>query len=373
MRRLLISRLGELCATRTRSTAAAKSAIPTRRCGKGGGFEVPEVGVGCWSFGCGEGEYWGRRDQEDVNDVCLAALEYGSAFFDTAEVYQAGRSEESLAAALSAAPPALSGKAVIATKIQPQNCGDVRSYLDASLKRLKRDSVYLYQVHWPINNQTCGSGPIPDVGAVFKELAALQSEGKIEHIGVSNFGVKQLREALATGARIATNQLMYNLVSRAIEYEVMPICQQNDIGVICYSPLLQGLLTDKSAGKAFDELDVNRTRTRHFDGKRQKSRHGGPGCEAEMRAALDRVAAVARREGRSVSDLAMAWCLADPRVVSIIPGAASRAQLEANMGACRRPLSAEVKRELDEATEAVKAALGDKIDYYVGDDDQRSF
>ena len=91
------------------------------------------------------------------------------------------------------------------------------------------------------------------------------------------------------------------------------------------------------------------------------------------RAALDRVAAVARREGRSVSDLAMAWCLADPRVVSIIPGAASRAQLEANMGARRRPLSAEVKRELDEATEAVKAALGDRIDYYVGDDDQRSF
>ena len=81
-----------------------------------------------------EGEYWGKRDQDDVNDVCLAALEYGSAFFDTAEVYQAGRSEESLAAALSAAPSALSGKAVVATKIQPQNCGDVRRYLDASLR-----------------------------------------------------------------------------------------------------------------------------------------------------------------------------------------------------------------------------------------------
>ena len=81
-----------------------------------------------------------------------------------------------------------------------------------------------------------------------------------------------------------------------------------------------GLLTDKSASKAFDELDANRTRTRHFDGKRPKSRHGGPGCEKEMRAALDKVKAIAQREKRSVSDLAMAWCLADPRVVSIIPG-----------------------------------------------------
>ena len=107
---------------------------------------------------------------------------------------------------------------------------------------------------------------------------------------------------------------------RAIEFDVMPLCEKHDIGVICYSPLLQGLLTDKSAGKAFDELDANRTRTRHFDGSRPKSRHGGPGCEKEMRAALDKVKAIARREKRTVSDLAMAWCLADPRVVSIIPG-----------------------------------------------------
>ena len=137
------------------------------------------------------------------------ALEYGNAFFDTAEVYQAGRSEESLAAALSAAaaaPSALSGgEAVIATKIQPQNCGDVRGYLDASLRRLKKDSVYLYQVHWPINQRTCGDdSPIPDVGSVFKELSALQSEGKIEHIGVSNFGVKQLQDS---GAGLITGSL----------------------------------------------------------------------------------------------------------------------------------------------------------------------
>ena len=147
-----------------------------------------------------------------------------------------------MAAALSAAPASLSGKAVIATKIQPQNCNDVRGQLEASLRRLKKDSVYLYQVHWPINEKTCGgSGPVPDLASVFKELAVLQSEGKVEHIGVSNFGVKQLQEALATGARIATNQLMYNLVSRAIEFDVMPLCQKHDIGVICYSPLLQGM------------------------------------------------------------------------------------------------------------------------------------
>lgn len=118
--------------------------------------------------------------------------------------------------------------------------------------------MLLYQVHWPLNAATCGDN-IPSVTETFKQLAELQKEGLIQHIGVSNFGVKQLKEALATGVKIVTNQLMYNLLrfnipvlcpsslhaSRAIEYEVIPLCAENDIGVICYSPLLQGLLTDK--------------------------------------------------------------------------------------------------------------------------------
>ena len=87
------------------------------------------------------------------------------------------------------------------------------------------------------------------------ELAALQAEGKIGHIGVSNFGVKQLTEALATGATIATNQLVYNLGSRMIEHEVLPLCAANDIGVIAYSPLMQGVLTDNGVASAsFDEF-----------------------------------------------------------------------------------------------------------------------
>jgi myo-inositol catabolism protein IolS len=92
--------------------------------------------------------------------------------------------------------------------------------------------------------------------AAFTELRTLQEEGKIKHIGVSNFGVKQLTAALATGCKIASNQLCYNLLTRAIEFEVLEVCKANNVGVICYSPLLQGMLTDKTAAlHSFDSLD----------------------------------------------------------------------------------------------------------------------
>ena len=171
--------------------------------------------------------------------------------------------------------------------------------------------------------------------ATFEELAALQKEGKIEHIGVSNFGVKQLEEALSTGVKIATNQLMYNLLSRAIEFDVIPLCQKHDIGVIGYSPLLQGIVTDKGAKlDSFDEVSKYRLRTRHFNGKRDMSRHEGEGVEKEMLVALKKIAAIAEREKLSVSTLAMAWCLANPAVVTIIPGARNVDQVRCGLPSC---------------------------------------
>ena len=236
--------------------------------GCGGKFTISAVGVGCWSMGSADGEYWGERKQEDTNAIVKAALTFGNVYLDTAEVYNAGRSEEALGAALKAAHPDDAARAVIGSKILPNNCHDVRGHLEATLARLQCAKIDLYQVHWPLNEKTCcvamkskfhnqdaAEGGVPDVGKVFAELAALQAEGKIGHIGVSNFGVKQLTEALATGATIATNQLVYNLGSRMIEHEVLPLCAANGIGVIAYSPLMQGVLTDKGVASAsFDEF-----------------------------------------------------------------------------------------------------------------------
>eukprot|EP00038_Savillea_parva_P008523 m.177519 g.177519 ORF g.177519 m.177519 type:complete len:342 (+) comp14365_c0_seq1:54-1079(+) len=333
-----------------------------------GDMTLPVVGVGCWSFGSAEGEYWGNRDQETTNEIVAAALELNpSTFFDTAEAYQDGRSESALATALKASGDAAS-KAIVATKILPTNCTTpekVREHLEASLKRLGAESVDLYQVHWPLADA--------DVAPAFAELAKLQAEGKIKHIGVSNFGVKQLTAALATGVKIATNQLCYNLLSRAIEFEVMDLCAKNKIGIICYSPLLQGLLTDKGVAlTSFDSVDKMRLRTYHFDGKREHSRHGGPGHEALMLETLAKIKKIAKDAGLSVPVLATSWCLMNPAVISVIPGASSRKQLESNMSAAK-PLPAAVKAALDDATDALKQAIGPQLDIYQSPADQRSF
>ena len=351
--------------------------MPTRSC-CAGKFTVPVVGVGTWQFGSAEGEYWGARDQEQSNAIAAKAMEKGAAFFDCAEAYQSGRAESALAVALAASnAPA---DTIVATKIVPNKCspkgqpGAVRAELVASLARLKRPSVYLYQVHWPLPLEDGDDAAAPSLATTFAELATLQKEGLIVHVGVSNFGPTQLRAALATGVTIATNQLLYNLVSRSIEFELAALCREHDIGVICYSPLLQGLLTDKGVATPLDALDPLRTRTVHFAGTREKSRHGGPGAEAELAAALAQVGAIAKREGVSVATLALAWCLANPAVVAIIPGASSAAHVEANVAGATYALSAAVKAELDAATEPVKAALGPKLlDPYQGEATQRSW
>jgi len=337
--------------------------LPTRTCG-GGTFEVPVVGVGCWSFGSRQGEYWGHQPQALVADTVRAALDYGSAFFDTAEALFDGRSETSLGDALSEAGD-VAERAIISSKILPSNCsppGKVREHLVRSLARLKVGSIFLYQVHWPL-----GSG---SVAAVFAELAELQREGKIVHIGVSNFGVKQLTEALDTGATIATNQVMYNLLSRSAEHEVMKWCAAHDVGIICYSPLMQGLLTDEGS---VDALDAFRTRTRHFSGARYNSRHKEAGVEDLVHATVDRIQAIARREGRATHELALAWCLTHPEVVCVIPGARNREQLDSNMSVAFDPISDALRAELDNETEALKDALGPHIDFFAGKRAQRSF
>jgi aryl-alcohol dehydrogenase-like predicted oxidoreductase len=201
----------------------------------------------------------------------------------------------------------------------------------------------------------------------------LQAEGKIKHVGVSNFGVKQLTAALATGVTIVSNQLCYNLLTRAIEFDLADLCAKHNIGIICYSPLLQGLLTDKGVAlTSLDTVDKMRLRTYHFDGKREKSRHGGPGHEALVLETLEKIKAIAVDARMPVPVLATAWCLMHPAVVSVIPGASSRKQLESNMLAAQ-PLPAAVKQALDDASDALKQAIGNLLDIYEGADGQRSF
>ena len=195
------------------------------------GIEISVMGIGGWSYG--GGDYWGPQAQEDVDAVAHAALDHGINFFDTAEGYNEGRSEEAVGEALKGRRD----EAVVATKISPNNTEPtvLREHCEASLRRLQTDYIDIYIVHWPITEHS--------VEDAFATLTALKEEGKIRSIGVSNFGVEQLSEALATGVQIDVNQVCYNLLSRAIELEILPLCQKHGMGILGYMPLLQGLLT----------------------------------------------------------------------------------------------------------------------------------
>ena len=191
-----------------------------RRLGKSD-LHVSVLGLGCWQFGSSEGSYWGAQDQQDVNEVVARALDAGINFFDTAEMYNEGQSEVSLGIALR-------GKrhqAVIGSKILPAHMHPsvIEARCDASLKRLGTDYIDLYMVHWPIQSHAY-EGEAPDLQEAFHALDRLRQAGKIRHIGISNHGIRQMREVEDTGVEVAANELAYNLFSRAIEAEILPYC-----------------------------------------------------------------------------------------------------------------------------------------------------
>ncbi|MFQ5811253.1 MAG: aldo/keto reductase [Armatimonadota bacterium] len=322
-----------------------------RPCGKSG-IDVSVVGIGAWAYGGGEDDYWGAQDQSDVEAVVGAALDKGINYFDTAEAYNGGRSEESLGRALGARRH----EAVIGSKVSPNHTEPsvLREHCDASLQRLGTDYIDIYFVHWPIANH-----PVQDA---FDTLSALQSEGKIRSIAVSNFGVRDLTEALETGARIDVNQLCYNLVSRAIEFEIVPLCLEHDIAIFAYMPLLQGILSGKYA--TLDDIPPERTRTRQFSGDRPQSRHGGPGAEDEMIKVLDGMREISDETGIPMDQLALAWTMAKPGVASVLVGVRNIEQLERNAPAADVKLSDDLVARLDELTDPLMHTLGPNADYF---------
>lgn len=340
-----------------------------RRICKSTGFELPVLGIGCWSFG--GGAYWGPQDRKDEEGVVATSIELGCNFFDTAEMYNNGASEEALGAAIASRR----GQAIVGTKVPPSACYPeaLRAHCDASLKRLKTDTIDLYMVHWPLTpkairhftkDEAILARP-PTVEETFATLMQLQKAGKIRQIGVCNFGVKHLTEALSTGVKIAVNQLFYSILARAIEFEILPFCAQRGIGVMAYMALLQGLLTGKY-GNA-DEMPYARTRIRQFRGDRKDSRHGGPGFEAEVFAAIAKLKAIAARAGVPLTHLALGWVAAQPGVVCTLSGARTAAQVAENAAAFAAPLPAWALAEAEAVTRPLRDAMGRNADYFDND------
>jgi aryl-alcohol dehydrogenase-like predicted oxidoreductase len=340
------------------------TAMPTRRCGTSD-LTLPILGIGCWQFG--GGEYWGAQSQGDVDAVVRHAVEHGCNFFDTAEAYNSGESERSLGLALRGIPRE---DVIVCTKISPSNTAPDRvvAHCDESLRRLGLDYVDLYMVHWPIaphsiKHFTTDAVVPPTVSEAFAALDRLRRAGKIRHIGVSNFGRRQLTEVLATGVPIAVNELPYSLLTRAIELDILPFCRTNGIGVLGYMALLQGVLSDRYARLA--DLPEYRRRTRHFAAtSTPKSRHGTAGAEAETETALAAIRAIARRERLSTSELSLKWAFAGEGITSSLCGNRSVAALKENIRAALAPLDPALVAELNRATQPLLDALGPSFDYY---------
>ena len=312
-------------------------------------LKVSPIGVGFW--GIVGGDYWGAQDETDTVGAVHAALDAGINFFDTAEGYGDGYSEEMLGRALQGRR----NEAIIATKVSADNLAPaaIRAACERSLKRLQTETIDLYQVHWPSRED-----PFDESMAA---LLDLQREGKIRVIGVSNFGKLDMPDMLQCG-RYDANQLPYSLLWRAIEFDIQPQCVERNISILPYSPLNQALLTGRY--RHADEMPYSRTRTRHFRGDRRDSRHGTAGFEAETFAAVAAIRAICADIGQDMVHVALAWLLHKPGVASVLAGARNPRHIESNLIAWGLSLSNETMRQLDAATDDLKQKLGPDPDMW---------
>lgn len=309
---------------------------------------VSAVTLGCMTF-TGDAN-WGPQDEKDSIDTIRAALDAGITSFDTAEGYANGLTEEILAKALGKDRE----KVVIMSKVSGNHLAkaDLIAACENSLKRMKTDYIDLYQIHWP-------NYDIP-VSETMEALEILKEQGKIREIGVSNHGVGNLDEVLACG-KVVSNQLAYNMLTRGIEYSIVPKCMENGIGILTYSSLAQGLLTGKYMTP--DSFPIDRARFKIFDNvKRTKARHGLSGCEDEAFGAIAKIKAICDEIGENMADVALAWSLAQPGITSVIAGARTIEQAKTNAKGGNLELSADIISELTKITEPVKAYIGDDAD-----------
>lgn len=341
------------------------------------------LGFGCWQLGSkGVDDYWGLEfTQEMANDLLRRAAEGGVRFVDTAADYAKGGSEEQLGVALRALDPALRQRLVVASKVVPNQCGNILSALEGTLKRLQLEAIDLFQVHWPIDEnsmahfalghasfghgQAVEASAVPPATAAFRTLAKLQRGGFVKHVGVCNFGVEQLKEAMATGCKIASNQIAYNLLWRAAELQgIIEFCRSQGIALIAYSPLMQGLLTGR--WRSADEVPMYRARSRHFNTDRHAAtRHGEAGCEELLFATLAKIEGIAKTSGISMTRLALAYPL-HKGFATVIGGFTKAHHVESNLEAVATKLSEKLVAELDEATLELRDALGPNADLWQG-------
>ncbi|MGK7396039.1 MAG: aldo/keto reductase [Candidatus Cyclobacteriaceae bacterium M3_2C_046] len=320
-------------------------------------LKVSVMAFGAWPIAGGFN--WGPQDEKDSIDTLRTAYEAGINFFDTARGYGDGRSEQLITKALGSERQNI----ILASKASPNELSydDLIKACEDRIQALDTDYIDLFQIHWP-------NWDIPVAESV-EALELLKQQGKIRAYGMSNFGSKDLNDAVKAGAKISSNQLPYNLLWRAIEYEVIPTCLENDVPVLCYMPIMQGLLAGKF--KSPKQVPEDRARTRHFSRQWGQVRHGEEGQEELTFETIDKIRQLADQAGVSMADLSMAWLLAQPGVASLIVGARNPGQVQRNLNALSVQLDPATIHKLNEITAPLKQKLGKNPDMWQGGKDSR--
>lgn len=281
-------------------------------------MEFTRIGLGTWAMG-GDWEFgWGEQEDQQSIDTIHRALDLGINWLDTAPVYGLGHSEQVIGRALQG----MHDRPLLATKCSQVWDSEGNTYgsmkresilaeAQASLERLQVEVIDLYQVHWPI--------PDEGIEEAWRAVEELIESGIVRYAGVSNFDVAQMKRAHAVHA-IATLQPPYSMLRREIEHEILPYCQEHDIGVLAYSPMQKGLLT----GKVTHEWVANLSPSDH---RRQDKNFQEPRLPIHMRL-IEQLKAIAARHDRSLPELAIAWTLANPAVTAAIVGARKPSQIE---------------------------------------------
>lgn len=272
------------------------------------GVAVSTVGLGTWPM---SGEWWGATDDDASIRTIHRALELGVTLIDTAEGYGKGHSEEVLGRAL----VGRRGQAVIADKVGPDHLRPelIREAFAGSCRRLQTDYLDVYFIHWP-------NIDLP-VGAAMEELEKMRREGKIRAIGVSNFTSAEMTEARQYG-RIDVLQPPYNMFWRQIEGDQAPYCLENNIGIMTYSSLAQGLLTGTLRRDMTFAPGDNRPTTVLFQ----------PENFGRCLDAVEKLRPIAAKYGKTVAQLAVNWVTTRPGVSTSLLGARTIPEIEENVG-----------------------------------------
>ena len=294
----------------------------TRQLGKTD-IQITPIGFGAWAIGGGDWSFgWGSQDDKDSIAAIRHALDMGINWIDTAAVYGLGHSEEVVGEAIKERKrPYIFTKCSLVwgedrKQYSSLKADSIQRECEASLKRLGVDYIDLYQIHWP--------NPESELEEGWDKMADLKKQGKVRAIGVSNFNVEQMKR-IQKIAPIDSLQPPYSLVHPDVQNEILPFCEQNNIGVIVYSPMQSGLLTGRMTKKRVQQMPDNdwRKNSPDFQGER---------LERNLKLA-DMLNDIGYPHNVTAGVVAVAWTLSNPAVTGAIVGGRSSYQVNDNLPA----------------------------------------